>query len=159
MLAGVLIRVGHGGRGRSGRGAVSIHRRRRDNNNENSSRSDAGRGLALLPSFAQAEFFRRRQGRASNCAISISIATITPARRQPVLFEEWAQGFLLRYESGFTEGLFRPGHRCAGPAGRQAGLPRQSDPVGLLPYSDEPPARAHDYSSLGLTACFTGLAL
>lgn len=77
-------------------------------------------GLALLPSSAQAEFFA--DGKAG---LELRNFYFNRDYRQPgasqSYSEEWAQGFLLRYESGYTEAL-RPGCRCAGPAGCQAGL-------------------------------------
>lgn len=78
-------------------------------------------GLALLPSFAQAEFFA--DGKAG---LELRNFYFNRDYRQPgasqSYSEEWAQGFLLRYESGLHRGALRPGRRCAGPAGRQAGL-------------------------------------
>lgn len=86
-------------------------------------------GLALLPSFAQAEFFA--DGKAG---LELRNFYFNRDYRQPgasqSYSEEWAQGFLLRYESGYTEGLFGLGVDALGLLGVRL-TPRQSDPVAV----------------------------
>ena len=86
-------------------------------------------GLALLPSSAQAEFFA--DGKAG---LELRNFYFNRDDRQPgasqSYSEEWAQGFLLRYESGYTEGS------SAWVSMRWAcwvsgWTPRQSDPVAV----------------------------
>lgn len=108
-------------------------------------------GLALLPSSAQAEFFA--DGKAG---LELRNFYFNRDYRQPgasqSYSEEWAQGFLLRYESGYTEGS------SAWVSMRWAcwvsgWTPRQSDPVAVCCRIRRADRRAaHDYSSLGLTA-------
>ncbi|MCY1403993.1 Porin-like protein NicP [compost metagenome] len=69
--------------------------------------------------------------------------------------DEWAQGFLLRYESGYTDGMIGVGVDALG----QLGVKLDSSPdragSGLLKRDNEPPKRAKDeYGELGLTAKF-----
>lgn len=63
--------------------------------------------------------------------------------------EEWAQGFILNYESGFTEGPVGFGIDALGMLGLKldSGPDRQN--TGLLPVGDE--RAPDDYSKLGLT--------
>ncbi|CAD5110417.1 OprD family porin [Zestomonas carbonaria] len=67
--------------------------------------------------------------------------------------EEWAQGFLLRYESGFTEGPIGVGVDAIGLLGVKLDSSPDRAGSGLLPRDREAPRGAHDdYSELGLTA-------
>lgn len=67
------------------------------------------------------------------------------------LSEEWAQGFVLRMASGYTEGLIGVGVDALGKLGVKLDATRDRRGTGLLPYgtSQEP---VDDYSNLGLTA-------
>lgn len=67
--------------------------------------------------------------------------------------EEWAQGFLLRYESGFTEGSVGFGVDAIGLLGLKLDSSPDRAGSGLLKRDREAPKRAQDeYSELGLTA-------
>ncbi|MDE1165634.1 MAG: OprD family porin [Pseudomonas sp.] len=65
--------------------------------------------------------------------------------------DEWAQGFILRMESGYTEGLVGFGADALGELGVKLDSSRDHRGTGLLPYgaSQEP---VDSYSELGLTA-------
>ncbi|MND25091.1 Porin-like protein NicP precursor [compost metagenome] len=67
--------------------------------------------------------------------------------------EEWAQGFLLRYESGFTEGPVGVGVDALGLLGVKLDSSPERSGTGLLQADRERPNRAQDeYGELGLTA-------
>ncbi len=67
--------------------------------------------------------------------------------------EEWAQGFLLRYESGFTEGTIGVGVDAIGLLGVKLDSSPDRAGSGLLPRDREKVHGAQDdYSELGLTA-------
>lgn len=67
--------------------------------------------------------------------------------------EEWAQGFILRYESGFTEGSLGFGVDAIGLLGLKLDSSPERSGSGLLQRDREAPKRARDSSSdLGLTA-------
>ena len=67
--------------------------------------------------------------------------------------EEWAQGFILRYESGFTEGTLGFGVDAIGLLGLKLDSSPDRAGSGLLQRDREAPKRAQDsYSDLGLTA-------
>ncbi|GBL55945.1 putative porin [Pseudomonas citronellolis] len=66
--------------------------------------------------------------------------------------EEWAQGFLLRYESGYTEGSVGVGLDALGLLGLKLDSSPDRSGSGLLPYSASDRRAADDYSDLGLTA-------
>ncbi|WP_069866240.1 OprD family porin [Pseudomonas citronellolis] len=66
--------------------------------------------------------------------------------------EEWAQGFLLRYESGYTEGSIGVGLDALGLLGLKLDSSPDRSGSGLLPYSAGDRRAADDYSDLGLTA-------
>ncbi|WP_137821536.1 OprD family porin [Pseudomonas sp. D(2018)] len=67
--------------------------------------------------------------------------------------EEWAQGFLLRYESGFTEGPVGVGVDALGLLGVKLDSSPDRTGTGLLQSDRERPNRAQDeYGELGLTA-------
>ena len=65
--------------------------------------------------------------------------------------DEWAQGFVLRLESGYTEGLVGFGVDALGELGVKLDSSRDRRGTGLLPYgaSQQP---VDNYSELGLTA-------
>ncbi|OAI91890.1 OprD family porin [Pseudomonas putida] len=67
--------------------------------------------------------------------------------------DEWAQGFLLRYESGFTEGTLGFGVDAIGLLGLKLDSSPDRAGSGLLQRDREAPRRAQDsYGDLGLTA-------
>lgn len=67
--------------------------------------------------------------------------------------EEWAQGFVLRYESGFTDGTLGFGVDAIGLLGLKLDSSPERSGSGLLQRDREAPRRAQDeYSELGLTA-------
>lgn len=67
--------------------------------------------------------------------------------------EEWAQGFLLRYESGFTPGVIGVGMDALGMLGIKLDSGPSRTGTGLLVTDRDPGGRAQDeYSELGLTA-------
>ncbi|TBV12474.1 OprD family porin [Stutzerimonas kirkiae] len=74
----------------------------------------------------------------------------TPGNRQSKQ-DEWAQGFLLRYESGFTEGTVGFGVDAIGLLGVQLNSGGGTGGTGLLPggYQNDAP---DEYSEFGLTA-------
>ena len=67
--------------------------------------------------------------------------------------DEWAQGFILRYESGFTEGTLGFGIDAIGLLGLKLDSSPDRAGSGLLQRDREAPKRAQDsYSDLGITA-------
>lgn len=67
--------------------------------------------------------------------------------------EEWAQGFLLRYESGFTEGRIGIGMDAIGLLGVKLDSSPDRAGTGLLKRDREAPRAAQDeYGEVGLTA-------
>ena len=67
--------------------------------------------------------------------------------------DEWAQGFILRYESGFTEGTLGFGVDAIGLLGLKLDSSPDRAGSGLLQRDREAPRRAQDsYSDLGITA-------
>ena len=67
--------------------------------------------------------------------------------------DEWAQGFILRYESGFTEGTLGFGVDAIGLLGLKLDSSPDRAGSGLLQRDREAPKRAQDsYSDLGITA-------
>ncbi|WP_043307271.1 OprD family porin [Pseudomonas sp. ML96] len=69
--------------------------------------------------------------------------------------DEWAQGFLLRYESGFTEGTIGVGVDALGMLGVKLDSSPDRTGSGLLPRDKEKVDGAQDeYGELGLTAKF-----
>jgi hypothetical protein len=69
--------------------------------------------------------------------------------------DEWAQGFLLRYESGYTAGTIGVGVDAIGLLGLKLDSSPDRAGSGLLPRGRSAPREAaDDYSELGLTAKF-----
>ncbi|MEN0107359.1 MAG: OprD family porin [Pseudomonas sp.] len=67
--------------------------------------------------------------------------------------DEWAQGFLLRYESGYTDGTIGVGVDAIGLLGVKLDSSPDRAGSGLLPRGRSAPREAaDDYSELGLTA-------
>lgn len=67
--------------------------------------------------------------------------------------EEWAQGFILDYQSGYTDGTVGVGLDALGMLGRKLDSSPDRTGTGLLPKHDDGSA-ADEYSKLGLTAKF-----
>lgn len=65
---------------------------------------------------------------------------------------EWAQGFLLRLESGYTEGTVGFGVDALGLLGLKLDSSPDRTGSGLLPYSASDKRAADNYSDIGLTA-------
>jgi hypothetical protein len=68
--------------------------------------------------------------------------------------EEWAQGFLLRYESGFTEGTVGVGVDAIGTLGLQLDSGRGTSGTGLLQLDRDTGEAQDSYGDLGVTAKF-----
>ena len=67
--------------------------------------------------------------------------------------DEWAQGFLVRYESGFTEGMIGVGLDAIGLLGVKLDSSPDRAGSGLLKRYSDPSKGSHDeYGELGLTA-------
>lgn len=66
--------------------------------------------------------------------------------------QEWAQGFLLRYESGYTNGPIGLGMDALGLLGVKLDSSPDHSGSGLLPFSASDRRAADEYSDLGLTA-------
>ncbi|MGK9063590.1 OprD family porin [Stutzerimonas chloritidismutans] len=67
--------------------------------------------------------------------------------------EEWAQGFILKLESGYTEGPIGFGIDAIGLLGVKLDSDPERTGTGLLPRDREAPNKAHDdYGTAGLTA-------
>ncbi|QJP09383.1 OprD family porin [Pseudomonas multiresinivorans] len=108
-------------------------------------------GLALLPPFAQADFLTDSKAsiEARNFYFNRDYRQSGAAQSKS---EEWAQGFLLRYESGYTEGTVGVGVDALGLLGLKLDSSPDRSGSGLLPYSASDKRAADDYSDLGLTA-------
>ncbi|MFD2644840.1 OprD family porin [Pseudomonas japonica] len=112
----------------------------------------AGAGLCtvLAPVFAQADFIKDSKGslEARNFYFSRDFRQSHAPQSQA---REWAQGFILRLESGFTEGSVGFGIDALGELGVKLDSSRDRRGTGLLPFgaSQEP---VDDFSELGLTA-------
>ncbi|PWU26379.1 outer membrane porin, OprD family [Pseudomonas sp. RW407] len=108
-------------------------------------------GLALLPLFAHADFLAD-----SKASLEMRNFYFNRDYRQSgatqSYSEEWAQGFLLRYESGYTEGTVGVGVDALGLLGLKLDSSPDRSGSGLLPYSASDRRAADDYSDLGLTA-------
>ncbi|WP_440465982.1 OprD family porin [Pseudomonas sp. YH-1] len=108
-------------------------------------------GLALLPSFAHADFLADSKAsiEARNFYFNRDYRQSGAAQSKS---EEWAQGFLLRYESGYTDGTVGVGVDALGLLGLKLDSSPDRSGSGLLPYSASDKRAADDYSDLGLTA-------
>ncbi|WXL24294.1 OprD family porin [Ectopseudomonas mendocina] len=107
-------------------------------------------GLALLPSFAHADFIAD-----SKASIETRNFYFNRDYRQDEASqsysEEWAQSFLLRYESGYTDGTVGVGVDALGLLGLKLDSSPDRTGSGMLPNNGSGRAE-DDYSSLGLTA-------
>ncbi|MND28490.1 Porin-like protein NicP precursor [compost metagenome] len=65
---------------------------------------------------------------------------------------EWGQGFVARFESGFTEGTVGVGLDALGELGVKLDSSRDRRGTGLLPFGPTSKEPVDDYSELGLTA-------
>ncbi|KIY42136.1 porin [Pseudomonas sp. 10-1B] len=103
---------------------------------------------SLLPTPALAEFFADSKADLELRNFYFNSDYRQPNARQSKR-EEWAQGFILNFESGFTEGPVGFGIDALGMLGVKldSGPDRQNS--GLLPVGDE--HAPDDYSKLGLT--------
>ncbi|WP_375738388.1 OprD family porin [Pseudomonas boanensis] len=105
-----------------------------------------------LPTIAQAEFIKE-----SKASLELRNFYFNRDFRQDNASqskaEEWAQGFLLRYESGFTEGTVGVGVDAIGLLGVKLDSSPDRAGTGLLQRDNEAPKRAQDeYGEVGVTA-------
>jgi len=107
----------------------------------------AGVMSSLVPDPALADFFKDSQARLAlrNYYFNDDYRDGAADRR------EWAQGFVLKAQSGFTEGTLGFGVEALGLSGVRLDSSRAHAGTGLLPVHDDGRA-ASEYSSLGLTA-------
>ena len=112
--------------------------------------ASAGLCAALAPLLVQADFIQDSKAslEARNFYFSRDFRQHAAPQSQA---REWAQGFILRMESGYTEGTLGVGLDALGELGLKLDSSKAHRGTGLLPFgaSQEP---AHDYSELGLTA-------
>ncbi|WP_430491737.1 OprD family porin [Pseudomonas fulva] len=107
----------------------------------------AGVMTSLVPDLAVAEFFKDSQARLQlrNYYFNDDYRDGGNDRR------EWAQGFILKAQSGLTEGTVGFGMEALGLSGIRLDSSRTHSGTGLLPVHDDGRA-ASEYSSLGITA-------
>ena len=117
-----------------------------------------------LPTLAQAEFIKdskaslelrnfymNRDFRQDNDPALPTVTGKTPAESRSKS-EEWAQGFLLRYESGFTEGTVGVGVDAIGTLGVKLDSGRGESGTGLLQVDRDTGEAQDSYGDLGATA-------
>ena len=105
---------------------------------------------ACVPWCAHADFLQDSKGslEARNVYFSRDFRQADAPQSQA---REWAQGFILRLESGFTEGTLGVGLDALGELGLKLDSSKDRRGTGLLPFgASQTPA--DDYSELGLTA-------
>lgn len=106
---------------------------------------------ATLPGIAQAEFIKD-----SKASLELRNFYFNRDFRQEGAnqskAEEWAQGFLLRYESGFTEGTVGVGVDALGLLGVKLDSSPDRSGTGLLKRDRETGRAQDEYGELGLTA-------
>ncbi|MDF3931042.1 OprD family porin [Pseudomonas citronellolis] len=106
----------------------------------------------IIPALAHADFISDSKATVElrNFYFNRDFRSSTPAQQNKA--EEWAQGFILRYESGYTEGTIGVGVDAIG----MLGLKLDSSPdrvgTGLLPKPPAGKSAPDDYSKLGMTA-------
>ncbi|MDH1107633.1 OprD family porin [Pseudomonas otitidis] len=109
-----------------------------------------GTGLTL-PGLAQADFLKD-----SKASVELRNFYFNRDFRQPGASqkkaEEWAQGFLLRYESGFTEGTIGVGVDAIGLLGVKLDSSPDRSGTGLLKRDRESKRAQDEYGELGVTA-------
>lgn len=117
-----------------------------------------------LPTLAQAEFIKdskaslelrnfymNRDFRQDNDPALPTVTGKAPAESRSKS-EEWAQGFLLRYESGFTEGTVGVGVDAIGTLGVKLDSGRGESGTGLLQVDRDTGEAQDSYGDLGATA-------
>ncbi len=117
-----------------------------------------------LPTLAQAEFIKdskaslelrnfymNRDFRQDNDPALPTVTGKAPAENRSKS-EEWAQGFLLRYESGFTEGTVGVGVDAIGTLGVKLDSGRGESGTGLLQVDRDTGEAQDSYGDLGATA-------
>nr|ACP17939.1 putative outer membrane porin [Pseudomonas nitroreducens] len=106
-----------------------------------------------VPTIAHADFIKDSKASVElrNFYFNRDFRTSTPAQQNKA--EEWAQGFILRYESGYTEGTIGVGLDAIGMLGLKLDSSPDRTGTGLLPKQADGSA-PDDYSKLGATAKF-----
>ncbi|MGC4012362.1 MAG: OprD family porin [Pseudomonas sp.] len=107
--------------------------------------------LLLLPAFAHADFLADSKANLELRNFYYN-KDFRQAGASQSKAEEWAQGFLLRYESGYTEGDIGVGVDAIGLLGLKLDSGPERSASGLLPYSARTGRAADEYSDLGVTA-------
>lgn len=123
----------------------------------------ASLGAGLLPSLAHADFladskaslelrnfYMNRDFRQDGSPALPKVTGKTPAENRSKS-EEWAQGFLMRYESGFTEGTVGVGVDALGTLGLKLDSGRGTSSTGLLQVDRETGKAQDSYGDLGVT--------
>lgn len=125
----------------------------------------AGVGACLtLPNLAHADFiadskaslelrnfYMNRDFRQDGSPALPTVTGKTPSERRSKS-EEWAQGFLMRYESGFTEGTVGVGVDTIGTLGVKLDSGRGTSGTGLLQVDRDTGEAQDSYGDLGVTA-------
>ncbi|NQD94151.1 OprD family porin [Pseudomonas sp. CrR25] len=110
-----------------------------------------GLAVSIQPP-AQAEFLAEGKARLELRNYYFNRDFRQPEARQSKA-EEWAQGFLLRYESGYSEGPLGFGMDASGLLGVKLDSSPDRAGTGLLKSDREAPGRAqNEYGELGITA-------
>lgn len=107
--------------------------------------------LLLLPAFAHADFLADSKANLELRNFYYN-KDFRQAGASQSKAEEWAQGFLLHYESGYTEGDIGIGVDAIGLLGLKLDSGAERSASGLLPYSARTGRAADEYSDLGVTA-------
>ncbi|SDH43249.1 OprD family porin [Pseudomonas panipatensis] len=105
----------------------------------------------ILPSLAHADFISDSKASVElrNFYFNRDFRSSTSAQQSKA--EEWAQGFILRYESGYTDGTIGVGVDAIGMLGLKLDSSPARSGTGLLPKTADGSA-PDDYSKLGMTA-------
>lgn len=99
-------------------------------------------------------FYMNRDFRNSNTAPGVANPTVKGKAETRSKSEEWAQGFILRYESGFTEGTVGVGVDAIGSLGLKLDSGRGTAKTGLLLLDNETDKPQDSYSKLAAAAKF-----
>src|SRR5262245_59882749 len=104
-----------------------------------------------LPTLAHADFIKDSKASVEmrNFYFNRDFRDSTPAQQSKA--EEWAQGFILRYESGYTEGTIGVGVDAIGMLGLKLDSSPDRTNTGILPKTASGDA-PDDYSKAGATA-------
>ncbi|AYC33470.1 OprD family porin [Pseudomonas cavernae] len=107
-----------------------------------------------LPSLAQAEFIKDSKGSLElrNFYFNRDLRQDSSPAPTQAKQEEWAQGFLLRLESGYTEGSVGVGVDALGLLGVKLDSSADRSGTGLLKRDRETGEAQDEYGELGLTA-------